>query len=196
MSVWAILTVAFAVAFVASAAAAIRGRSTKFVGVLAGVVAVACGWVWWNHVHLEARLAVAATSVAGVDVHVDCQEPFFGEWFVTRGDGRVDASDDGTMDDVAHLDRKVCRAADAWPEDDTDDSFIAVHVLTHEAGHIRGERNEAATECWATQHSAAVGEALGASRAQADRRARWYFRTVYPRLGSGYQDSTCPGPGG
>lgn len=196
MSVWAILTVAFAVAFVASMGAAIRGRSTKFVGVVVGVIAVACGWVWWSQVRLEARLARAASSVAGVEVHVDCQEPFFGEWFVTRGDGRVDARDDGSLDDVAHLDRKVCRAADGWPEEDTDDAFIAVHVLTHEAGHVRGGANEAATECWATQHSAAVAEALGSSKAQAERRALWYFRTVYPRLGSSYRDGSCPGPGG
>lgn len=194
MSVWAILTVVCAAAFVASAFAAARGRSTKFVGAVAGVIALACGWMWWNHVRLEARLADAASLVAGLQVHVDCQEPFFGELFVTRRNGSVDARSDGTMDDVAHLARGTCAAADSWPDDDTDDAFIAVHVLTHEAGHVRGERNEAATECWATQHSAAVAEALGASRSQAERRALWYFRSVYPRLTDTYRDSGCAGP--
>jgi len=194
MSVWAILTVVFASGFVASVVAAARGRSTKFVGAVSFLIAIACGWMWWSHVRLESRLAAAASSVAGVEVHVDCQEPFFGEWFVTRGDGRVDATSDGTMDEVAHLDRKVCSAAGSWPDDDTDDAFIGVHVLTHEAGHVRGERNEAATECWATQHSAAVAEALGASKAQAERRARWYFNTVYPRMSSSYRDPACTGP--
>lgn len=191
MSVWGLLTVVFAVALVASTVATLRGRSTKFVGVLAALVAVACGWVWWNHRQLESRLSTAASDVAGVEVRVDCQEPFFGEWFVTRGDGRVDARDDGTMDDVAHLDRKVCAAAASWPEDDTDDAFVAVHVLTHEAGHVRGERDEAATECWAMEHSAAVAEALGASPAQAKRRAEWYRTTVHPRLSDTYRGDRC-----
>lgn len=196
MSVWAVLGVAFAGAFVAAMVAAGRGRSTKFVGVLAGLIAAACGWVWWNHVQLENRLAEAASSVAGVAVQVDCQEPFFGEWFVTRGAGRVDASSDGTLEDVARLDRNICAAAGSWPDDDTDDAFIAVHVLTHEAGHVRGETNEAATECWAMQHSAEVAEALGASPQQAEERAQWYHRTVYPRMSSTYRGDGCDIPGG
>ncbi len=191
MSVWGMLAVLFATAFAAAAVAAVRGRSTKFVGALAGLIAVACAWVWWNHVRLESRLAEAASSVAGVEVHVDCQEWFFGEWFVTRGAGRVDGRDDGTMDDVAHLDRNICSAVASWPGDDTDDAYIAVHVLTHEAGHVRGETNEAATECWAMQHSAEVAEALGASPRQAARRAQWYFDTVYPRMSSTYRGDGC-----
>lgn len=191
MSVWGLLAVVFAAAFVASMVAAARGRSTKFVGALAGSIALACGWVWWNHVRLESRLADAASSVAGVEVHVDCQEPFFGEWFVTRGAGRVEASDDGTMEDVARLDRNICSAAGSWPDDDTDDAYIAVHVLTHEAGHVLGETNEAATECWAMQHSAEVAEELGASRQQAERRAQWYYDTVYPRMSSTYRGDGC-----
>ncbi len=196
MSVWAVLAVIFSAGFVASMVTAARGRSTKFVGVLAGLLAVACGWVWWNHVRLETRLATAASKVAGVDVKVDCQEPFWGEWFVTRGDGHVNADADGKMDDVAHLDRKICSAAGSWPENDTDEAFIAVHVLTHEAGHVRGERNEAATECWAMAHSAAVAEALGASPQQAERRAQWYRETVYPRMSSTYRGDGCASAGG
>jgi len=191
MSVWAVLAVAFAIGFVVSMIAAARGRSTKFVGALAGLLALACGWVWWNHVRLETRLATAVSEVAGVKVSVDCQEPFFGEWFVTRGAGHVDADASGTMEDVAHLDRNICAAANSWPDDDTDDAYIAVHVLTHEAGHVRGERNEAATECWAMAHSAAVAEALGASSQQAERRAQWYRDTVYPRLSSTYRGDGC-----
>lgn len=191
MSVWAVLAVAFSIGFVASMIAAARGRSTKFVGALAGLLALACGWVWWTHVRLENRLATAVSEVAGVEVHVDCQEPFFGEWFVTRGAGRVDADANGAMDDVAHLDRNICEAAGSWPDDDTDDAYIAVHVLTHEAGHVRGERNEAATECWAMAHSAAVAEALGASPQQAERRAQWYRDTVYPRMSSTYRGDGC-----
>lgn len=196
MSVWAVLTVLFASAFVAAMIAALRGRGTKFVGALSGLIALACGWVWWNHSHLESRLATAASKVAGVDVHVDCQEPFWGEWFVTRGAGHVDADASGTMQDVAHLDRNICRAADSWPDDDTDDAYIAVHVLTHEAGHVRGELNEAATECWAMDHSAEVAEALGASRQQAERRAAWYRQTVYPRLSATYRGDGCAPAGG
>lgn len=191
MSFWATLTVVFATASVASMIAAARGRSTRFVGALAGSISVACGWVWWNHTHLEARLAAAASKVAGVEVHVDCQEPFFGELLSTPGPGRVDGRSDGSMSDVARLNRATCAAADSWPEVDSDDAFIAVHVLTHEAGHVRGERNEAATECWAMQHSARVAEALGASRRQAERRARWYRSTVYPRLTDTYRGDGC-----
>ena len=66
MSVWAVLAVAFAIGFVVSMIAAARGRSTKFVGALAGLLALACGWVWWNHVRLETRLATAVSEVAGV----------------------------------------------------------------------------------------------------------------------------------
>ena len=118
---------------------------------------------------MEARLSQAASAVAGVQVHVDCQELFFGEWMPTRGAGRVDARDDGSMDDVAHLDRKICTAAASWPEDDTDDAYTAVHVLTHEAGHVRGEADTAATE----------------------RRAQWYLRAVFPRMSSTYRGDGC-----
>ena len=41
MSVWAVLAVIFSAGFVASMVTAARGRSTKFVGVLAGLLAVA-----------------------------------------------------------------------------------------------------------------------------------------------------------
>ena len=78
------------------------------------------------------------------------------------------------MDDVAHLDRKICTGPRRG-EDDTDDAYMAVHVLTYEAGHVRGEANEAATECWAVQNSARVAEALGASCRQSERRAQWYL---------------------
>lgn len=191
MTVWAVLALGFAAAFVAAMVAAARGRSTKFVGSLAGLIALACGWVWWSDARMEARLSEAASAVAGVQVHVDCQELFFGEWMPTRGAGRVDARDDGSMDDVAHLDRKICTAAASWPEDDTDDAYTAVHVLTHEAGHVRGEANEAATECWAVQNSARVAEALGASRPRSERRAQWYLRAVFPRMSSTYRGDGC-----
>ncbi len=191
MSAWATLATLFAAAFVASMIAAARGRATKFVGVLAGLIAVGCGWVWWNHTRTEARLAAAASKVAGVDVHVDCQEPFLGELLSAPRAGSVDARSDGTLDNVAHLSRHMCASAGAWPDEDSDDAYVAVHVLTHEAGHVRGEKDEAATECWAMHHSALVAQELGATRQQAERRATWYHNTVYPRLSARYRGSGC-----
>lgn len=196
MSAWATLAALFAAAFVASMIAAARGRATKVVGVLAGLMALGCGWIWWNHTRTEARLSAAATEVAGVEVHVDCQEPFLGELLSTPRAGRVDARSDGTLEDVARLNRRMCAAANSWPDEDSDDAYIAVHVLTHEAGHVRGERNEAATECWAMRNSALVAQELGASRQQAERRARWYHRAIYPRLSDSYRGGGCDLDGG
>lgn len=46
---------------------------------------------------------------------------------------------------------------------------LAIMVLTHEAGHLRGMFNEARTQCWAVRHVRYVAEHLGFN----DKEARW-----------------------
>ncbi len=46
---------------------------------------------------------------------------------------------------------------------------VAIMVLTHEAGHLRGMSNEARTQCWAIRHVYYVALHLGFSKSE----ARW-----------------------
>jgi hypothetical protein len=75
------------------------------------------------------------------------------------------------------------------------DEVIAVHVLTHEAMHMRGETNEATAECEAVQRDRTTAALLGATPRQADELARTYWLTVYPDMPADYSSAECR-PGG
>lgn len=63
----------------------------------------------------------------------------------------------------------------------TGDKLIAMHVFTHEIMHVRGERNEAKTDCQAIQRNHTVGELLDIPKRVARKNAERYYLTVYPR---------------
>jgi hypothetical protein len=72
---------------------------------------------------------------------------------------------------------------------------LGTHVLSHEAMHLRGEFNEAKTECAALQRDAWTARMLGASPAEALGLARRYWQEVYPHLPDDYRDAGCTAGG-
>lgn len=83
----------------------------------------------------------------------------------------------------------------ADPEAATIDQVTAVHILTHEAAHLAGIRNEADAECLAIQHDALVMQKLGAAPATAIQHATWYRHSVHPRVPQNYRSAECVADG-
>jgi hypothetical protein len=137
-------------------------------------------------VRLERTLSLAARSIVGVPVRVNCQST--GASMVDpSGDlGHVRFGPDGVPEREALLKRPQCRAIARWRdggrEDPDSEQVIALHVLTHEAMHMRGLVTESAAECAAVQRDAAMARALGGSPSEAALLARRYWLEVYPML--------------
>ncbi len=147
---------------------------------------------------LEQRLSVAAETIVGAPVEVRCQA--FGGAFVDAGAdlGYVAFGPDGVPERATLIKRNQCRDLSAYLRSSkvspTNEQVVAVHVLTHEAMHMRGIKNEAETECLALQHDAEMAQLLGASSEAARDLAVAYWQNVYPRMPAGYRSDEC-GPG-
>jgi hypothetical protein len=146
----------------------------------------------------EHQLARIASELAGRHVSVHCQAG--AEAFVAAGSelGWVPFCADGVPEPRTLIKRAQCldlkgyvkhRASPSW------DEMVAVHVLTHEAMHMRGEPNEAVAECEAVQRDALTATRLGASPQQAHALAVRYWQQVYPRMPDEYVTDGCA-PGG
>jgi len=146
----------------------------------------------WQEVE---RMAATASAVAGREVSVSCQR--LGGTFIDVGSelGYVEFDAQGRPDDIAHLEYDACEHLRDWlrspKTDPTRDEVIAVHVLAHEAWHLRGEINEAITECSSLQRTAAVAESLGAAPVAAQRLAEAYWADVYPFMPGDYRSPDC-----
>lgn len=147
----------------------------------------------------EDRLSRVSTQLAGRSVRVHCQS--IGQAMTDVGAelGFVRYDDAGRPEPRTTIKRDPCgRLRDyysghrAHPSQDT---VIAVHVLTHEAMHMHGLTGEAAAECAAVQRDATTAELLGATPAQAHALARVYWRLVYPQMPDDYRETSCA-PGG
>ena len=102
---------------------------------------------------------------------------------------------DRLLDDGPALDL-ACLQLDACSEDDTSVAY-GVAVLTHEAVHMRGVMDEAATECEAVKRSAGVAQALGATPQAAAFIADWQFSVADDQLPENYRtnaDCRVAGP--
>ncbi|MFN8075534.1 MAG: hypothetical protein U0Q15_08960 [Kineosporiaceae bacterium] len=169
---------------------------TAFV-VACAVVAAASGVGVARHHLLQHRLTTVASALVGAHATVHCQT--FGETWIDAGAelGWV-AYEDGVPERHTLIKFDPCGDLSAWARSDhrswTTDQLIAVHVLTHESMHMRGETDEARTECQAMQRDAVTARLLGASPEDAARLARDYWRQIYPRMGDGYRSGRC-GPG-
>lgn len=147
----------------------------------------------------QRTLGQAASAVAGVHVDVVCQS-LGGALVDARAEaGWVRFSADGVPEHVAHLAREQCAVLRGYLRSDRRDptrqQVVAVHVLTHEAVHAGGSRQEGLTECRAVQRDAATARALGAPAGAGRLLARRYWRVDYPRLPEDYRDARCA-PGG
>jgi hypothetical protein len=86
------------------------------------------------------------------------------------------------------------------PEQADDEELASLNLLTHEVMHIRGELNEAVTECQSVQYNYRAARLLGVPDALAKQHARRYYTELYALRGrvgglSGTYFSDQCGPG-
>lgn len=151
------------------------------------------------HGRLEARLSAVATQLVGHRVQVHCQTVSEAVFDVGTEYGYVPFDDGGRPLPRAVIKVDQCRDLDdyrRWHGTTSQERHaVAVHVLTHEAMHMRGIVDEAATECAAVQRDAVTARALGASDDNALHTATYYWQHVYPRMPDRYWSKECR-PGG
>jgi hypothetical protein len=144
----------------------------------------------------ENKLNTAIREYTGnPEVSVHCQRFTEALGDVSPYKGYVKYNSDYTPTTVAQLDEDICRNLRSWIWGDkanpTIDQINAVHILTHEAQHLKGQINEAIAECDAIQADSAVAQLLGATSEQGQALADRYYRETYPRMPARYSDSGC-----
>lgn len=178
------------------------GRRTPFPWIsttLLLVLAVAAAVPVVLHVRQERALSAVASQLAEADAVVRCQG--LGAAFVdlTWHLGEVKINPDGSVQRSTLIKRDQCRALGSYTRSDhadpSSDEVIAVHVLTHEAMHMRGQVNEASAECAAVQRDAWTARMLGADADEARALAARYWQRFYPTLSVDYLSPECR-PGG
>jgi hypothetical protein len=173
-----------------------RRRSFPVIGVAVPLlVAVVAGVPVVRHARTEARLAQVAAALVGHQVTVRC-ETLSQAWTSAHTElGYVRFDADGQPEPLATLTVDACSDLSDWMGDHRGDApqnqVVAVHVLTHEAMHLAGERNEARAECAAVQRDARTAALLGATPAQARAVAWRYWRIDYPTLPDDYRTADC-----
>jgi len=187
-----LVTIAVA-SFAGAAFLGSRGRGAWYALGLVGL-GLTSGTMAWQSAKLEDRLAEVAARVADrPGVVVDCKNLL--QELLQEKPGQVWFNADGTPSNTAELSWEICDDIDAWLDGGsgtpTDEQVIAVHVLTHEAVHLGGIRDEAQTECLAMQYDAAVAEALGADPITARALAERYATAFYPRMRGDYRHYNC-----
>jgi hypothetical protein len=148
-----------------------------------------------RHHRLESRLSAAASDLVGTPVAVHCQSA--GKQLVDVGPelGYVRYGADGVPEHATLIKRDQCSDLRSYLGSDKDspspEQVVAVHILSHEARHMAGITDEAVAECGAMQRDARTAQLLGADPTQAQRLARMYWLTVYPRMGDDYRSPLC-----
>lgn len=188
------LTCALLVALTVRAVARLvrKEHATALTGVGAVLLWAALGTLAGYHEVRHHDVQAAATTATrhvseNPDATVTCQR-ISHDWFrLTSELGFVswDAAD------TAVLRQSTCANLGAWMYggrgSDDIDQVTAVHVVTHEAVHVAGIRDEAVTECVALELDATVAQFLGADPEQAQQLAETYRQVVYPRMGPDYR---------
>ncbi|MCW2587227.1 MAG: hypothetical protein JWN55_2743 [Frankiales bacterium] len=146
----------------------------------------------------EHRLARVAGNLVGHQVTVHCQTTTGAMVDSGAELGYVRFDADGDPEPATTLKRDPCRDLKHYVKggkaQPSLNEVVAVHVLTHEAMHLRGETNEAWAECEAVQRDALTASLLGASPEQAMALAQRYWTAVYPLMPDEYRTTEC-GPG-
>ncbi len=164
-------------------------RTTFFV---LAVLVVPMGFLEYRAQANERELGHAASLVAKRDVGVRCQGLLGNLVDIGSELGTVQFDAEGEPANVTHIKRDACKWARDYASGNhrvTLNHAVGVHVIAHEAIHLRGWTNEALTECYGMQHDAVVARALGASQTQAQRLADFYWRMVYPDMPDEYRMS-------
>jgi hypothetical protein len=160
-----------------------RRSATRQVLVGLGVIAVLALVIWfvdqrtgWDSLDDEtraeatARFSAEASRIADKPVRILCDES--GEFVgaVQHADGVAEIGGD-----LAFLTPEICLDLHRLASDGDvrgAQTGRALAVLAHEAWHLRGVRNEGATECYALQSGVEIGRRLGLSDGTARRLMR------------------------
>jgi hypothetical protein len=157
--------------------------------------------------HDEERLAKIASVIAGRDVNVSCPGTLATLTEVSAHDGSVVFKPDGTPTDEAKLSSRTCTrlrtllnggapgldclvSGTVCPKA-VEDIAVAVNVLSHEAWHLAGERDESVAQCYALQSNESTAIRLGATPAEAQAIAGFVVQHVQPMLPPEYKTHAC-----
>ena len=178
------------------------GRTRDFPWIAAGlplVLAVAAFVPVVRHGREERRLSEVASTLVGAPVRVHCQSGGASMLDVGAELGYVKWGPNGVPEHSTLIKREPCQAlADylrSGKTDPTPDEVVAVHVLTHEAMHMKGITSEGLAECAAVQRDAETARLLGADPDAAIALARTYWTRTYPLMPDEYRSPGCA-PGG
>jgi hypothetical protein len=155
----------------------------------------------------EERLAKVAAVIAGRDVTVSCPGTIATLTEVSAHDGTVAFTADGRPTDEAKLSSRTCSrlrglldgglagldclTTGAVCPKAVEDTAVAVNVLSHEAWHLAGERDESVAQCYALQSNEDTAIRLGAAPADARAIAEFVLRRVQPVLPAEYKTDAC-----
>ena len=166
----------------------------------------------WEHrerAQNESRLGEVTSAIAQRSVAVDCPG-FWRELVDVKGeDGSVHFDVAGRPSDSAELSGGTCDRLEEFSRAETkpafdcllpDDRYCkrevvetarALSTLAHEAYHLAGVRDEAATECYAIQTVDFVTERLGATATQGRIVSAWAARTSARTHPAEYHSEEC-----
>ena len=141
----------------------------------------------------ERTFAAIAREIAQRDVSIRCQT-LVGEIVDVDAEyGSVEFDGDGRPHNQARLDRSICSALARVADEKRvplERASLAVEALAHEAYHLAGVQDEAATQCYGLQAMRFVAARLGASPSL----AHAYVRAAvarYPTLPESYRSVEC-----
>lgn len=153
-------------------------------------------WTEIRWLHVQAAATTAVQQLTGNPAaRVQCQRALGTMLWAGADLGRVEWDEPHR----AWLTLETCQHLGSWYRSDrtdpTLDEAIAVHVLTHEAMHVDGARNEATAECRALQRDERTVTLLGGSPQEGAALAERIATEVYPRMPEEYRSDECR-PGG
>ena len=172
---------------------------------------------WWvldraDRLGNEGRLSAIASQIAGRAVQVHCPGPIGRALGGSTAEGWVKFDAAGKPAAETKLQKTSCAELDALAEGRRAKELactararilcggrgaqlaMAVDVVTHEAFHMRGIRDEGETECASLNAMAATAQQLGATAEQGAALAYGQFTETYPQMGEVYRSSGCKGP--
>jgi len=173
-----------------------------YVPYLAGVLVLAAVFAWptLHRWYFEHYLSAQATALAdGHRAHMHCNTV-------------LDTMFDPEMLAAGHANPRTgkiviqapwCDRLSAYlrhPGHASEEELASLDMFTHESMHVRGELNEAVTECQAVQRNARAARMLGVAEEVAHRNALDYYNILYQRrlevgglAGSYYSAECAPG---
>ena len=161
---------------------------------VAAIALLAVGFLEFRAQAAEGRYGAAVSAVAKRDVSVRCQGVFGHLIDIGQELGTVQFDAEGDPAGKTDIKRDACNWLKQYEKGDKHVNFnsaLAVHVLAHEAIHLRGWTDESVAECYGMQHTAQIARALGAPARKAQLLARLYWEQVYPEMPDEYRTPDC-----